>query len=137
MKCTNGFIVYGIVIMLGIIYGRILKWTGKDILNNKIFNLNMFNENCCSWWPVTHFILYLILGIVSPECYLLWIFIGIMWEIIEYYIGFLDNKNKLDSEKKSNNQYNDKWWTGSINDILFNILGLFIGIGINKIMKNR
>jgi hypothetical protein len=75
-----------------------------------------------------HFLLYLIFGIVIKNKYKLFLIIGIIWEIFEYI--FSGNKfffNLLGKE------YFNKSYINKIIDIIFNILGYYIG---NKIKIN-
>ena len=63
-------------------------------------------------WSISHFLMYLVLGVVSPSYWLLWICVGVLWEMIE----FACNYYKI--------QYiNYKW-----SDIPINTCGLIMGV---------
>ena len=135
----KGFIVLGIVAILGILYNAWMLITKKDPLNiivshQTIFE-KLFNEKCCSWWPITHFILYLILGIVAPKHHLLWFFIGIIWELIEFTAGVIFYKKGESDFIPESKEYGRRWWKGSFKDLVFNGAGLYAGILIRKLYE--
>ena len=70
-----------------------------------------------SLWKVTHFITYFIIGILCPNNYILFLILGICWEIFEKLYGEYTN--------------NVKYWTSDglysqIKDVGFNMLGYHI-----------
>ena len=75
-----------------------------------------------------HFVLYLIFGIIIKNKYKLFLIIGIIWEIFEYI--FSGNKFFF---KLLGKEYFNKSYINKIIDIIFNILGYYIG---NKIKIN-
>lgn len=62
-----------------------------------------------STWNISHFLMYLLCGILCPKLAIIWIFIGIWWE-------FLETFKEVDCYDYS--------------DITYNIVGLFLGIYI-------
>lgn len=136
-------IVYIITIMLTSCIGIIRYLSNFDIMGWSWFNCkelgNKFGE--CgefSAWPFSHFILYLILGYLAPKYWFLLFIIGICWEIIEFSLGKVLNNLYNKTNKVGNinnihkNQYENIWITGMKSDILFNSLGLFMGVIIAK-----
>lgn len=108
-----------------------------DILNKKIFNLDIL-ENCCSGWTLSHFIVYFILGLLFPDCFVIIIIISILWEFIEVLIGSYvngDNWRRQITRDKNEIEYSTNWWSGSYKDIIFNILGFITGYVIIKTYK--
>jgi len=112
----------------------------QDILNNCVIELS--NGTCYSWWPVSHFIFYAIIGWFYPTQFIPAMLMGILWEGIEWTIGeYTQNSNEIKDIKdikdiKSKNiydtirnkkQYIDQWWQGNTNDILFNAAGFLAG----------
>ena len=76
-------------------------------LENTIFNF--------SGYRLGHFILYMIVGYLFPEKWVLFLCIGIVWEILEAIF------NKIEGTD---------WWgnaTGHISDIFVNMTGFFTG----------
>ena len=65
-----------------------------------------------SLWGLTHFVLYFILGLLSPYYFWLFFSVSIAFEIYEYY----------------------KWKCHDMLDIFINMGGLFLGIYINNYM---
>ena len=66
-------------------------------------------------WSISHFLMYLVLGVVSPSYWLLWVCVGVLWEIIEFICDYY----KI--------QYIDYKWS----DIPINIGGLIMGVFIH------
>lgn len=107
----NILLIYSLVIIFAIttlIYRYI---TGSDI---KVLKIDYYD---CNGWCVLHFINYLLLGFFAPKYWKLIILIGILFEFFEYILQkyFQYIKFKL------------------IKDPIINTIGLFVGIGINKL----
>lgn len=105
-----------------------------DFMNQKVIDIPFF-ENCCSWWPISHFVLFLILGFLFPNCVLLIITLGIVWELIEVMMGKLvvgDKWQRQPLRQGGNVEYTQDWWAGSAKDILFNIAGFGVGFLLAK-----
>lgn len=97
----------------------------KDPLNKVIFN---WGGDCCSSWPMTHLVVFALLGATVPQsCLLPTFLIGILWEIVETIVGIATSLPKHILRTDETVQYDKSWWTGSIKDVLFNGLGLLIG----------
>ena len=83
---TNLLIIY----FIGIIYWLILvfwrEYNGKDILFLRKKIILNFNG-----WSISHSIHYLVLAYVAPSYWLLLIFIGFVFELIEGYMNKLSN----------------------------------------------
>jgi hypothetical protein len=133
---TIGFIILWRVV--------IIKFLGtKDPLNKRLIKIG---SNCCSFWPISHFIFYFILGLFFPQYQIEFIIIGIIWEIIEILLGqgchiakrgggyrkLFCNENA--SAKGTQYTY---WVSGSWSDIIFNIAGLYLGVLVNYLWKKR
>ena len=156
-QVKHAIIIYILAIVL-IIIAAITRYTGNyDIMEYNWFSCEWFGklfkekENFSSW-AFSHFMLYLILGYVAPDYWLLLFIIGVFWEIIEWGTSkFIQNTCEIDFIKnnyadlwkqkappKGNiGQYEDEWMSGKISDILFNFLGLIIGISIAKLTSKK
>lgn len=105
-----------------------------DLLNQVVIEGDGYRF---SYWPVSHFIMYLILGFFFPDCWLLLIILGILWEIIEFVFGIFERKFASNKQKKKLTkrlQYASAWWAPQIGDILFNLAGLSIGLVLHRII---
>ena len=143
----------GVVILIGLyhatmynIYGK--NFTEYDLLNRialhvpslksgiKILPFDPDPPECCSGWPVTHFILFMVLAYKFPQHAKFLFIAGIVWEVMESLIGYLFTK---DIAEKNNIQpksmYKTQWWTGNFNDILFNTAGIIAGLCLKKYYK--
>lgn len=124
------FIIVGVLLFLYYLYMR--SRYGNDIVENDILNRKVFTievlENCCSWWPITHFILFFILGFFFPYCGVLIITMGILWELLEMLMAKVTGKSVIQPMKDGNRyEYSENWWAGSMKDIIMNVLGFLVG----------
>jgi glycopeptide antibiotics resistance protein len=136
----NGLIVYSVVILLFCIVCINRALTGTDPLDNVVFTsdfiYNITNEfRNISWWPISHFIMYTILGIVATEYWYIWVIAGVLWEIFEYVVTISGTNKLLIKPSPSNKQYGNNWIAGSFTDIFVNSAGLVVGICIAKMLK--
>lgn len=75
-----------------------------------------------------HFLIWVIIGILFPEKYLLAIFVGILWEIFE--AGIVHIKPYYELTKKYwiiPERYWNETNTNKIFDLIFNMIGYYIG----------
>ena len=114
-----------------------------DIMSLTVFESKILGDitgekGVYSLWPVSHFILYMFLGYLAPSWWLLWICLGILWELFEYGCGQIVKGLQSKGGKIANfgtkarkmivMQYEEEWVCGNKSDILFNIVGLVFGI---------
>lgn len=128
MACVGVLIAIGFVIVNVFYRTEIMK---VDPLNKKLFSVGPITV---SWWPISHFILYTILGFLFPKCWLLIMVLGILWEIFEFITGLVLHKRRYVYTTKGV-QYNDKWWAPNVFDPLFNALGFLTGYGLHVLYK--
>jgi len=120
-----------------------------DILNYTVFKIN---DVSYSLWPVSHFLLYFIIGLFCRDHWVFILFIGVLWEFFEYVFGNILYQNDFIEENedgivsfykdknihtiKSKNQYNKKWLTFNKTDIVFNTLGYISGLIVSCVINN-
>lgn len=126
-----------VIILIIVSYWIFLRLTYASPVNGDFMNVRIFNvpqlENCCSWWPVSHVVLFGILGALYPEYWLQLLTLGAAWEGIEVILSYLtrSQRQSIRSSDRSNKiEYSKDWWAGSFKDIIMNILGFIIGAGI-------
>ena len=113
------------------------KLVNKDPLNKKVIDAPFIGKNCCSWWPLSHYIAFLIFGYIWPQ-YAKHLFgLGVAWEMVEYLLKVLMTpKGEELKFKRTRNDDGDveyeQWWSSSKKDILFNGAGILSGIYIKK-----
>ena len=138
--------LYCTLISLGlsiIIYYNILKkMYGNDLVNNeplnkKVIDAPYLGKNCCSWWPISHYVAFLIFGYIWPQ-YAWHLFgLGVGWEVVEYILKVCmtpkgeELKFKRTRSEDGNVEY-EQWWSSSNKDILFNSAGILTGIYLKK-----
>ena len=135
------YIVVAIAIVI-VVYGILMKlffkgeMVHKDFMNKKIFSLGILGSNCCSFWPISHLVLYTILAFIFPDCLLFLFLLGVLWEGIEMTGGVVLSEFGLNEQKKkeySNKiEYSGKWVHGSFKDIVFNSVGIALGFSLRK-----
>lgn len=135
-KCSGAYLVlFGIAILIGIYWVIMLLIYGysdmvnHDPLNVKVMDVPMFPRGL-SVWPISHYILFLILGILFPHCDIIIIGAGILWEVFEMLLGaFIGSgmRQPLRQTTTSSVEYRDNWWGGSIQDIVMDIAGFYTG----------
>lgn len=138
-ECSSTYYIVAIIVIVIILKYLYIRFTYgqdqvivKDTMNVKVFDFP-YLENCCSWWPISHFILFAVLGFFFPKCWLLLIGMGILWELFEMAMKSLF-KQKSQPMRLSDQhvEYSD-WWSGSWKDIIFNVAGIGVGVGLRKI----
>lgn len=70
---------------------------------------------------------YALLGFLYPKTFYLTMFLGIIWEVIEFYIGYSKPKWIFDYWKNS-----AEWWFGRNSDIVVNLIGFIIGMKLRN-----
>ena len=82
-------------------------------------------------WSILHLITFALLGYIYPEEFWFSMFLGVLWEFIEWSLGALDVPEWVrvfagaavpDGE--------GRWWYGRLSDIVMNALGFGLGIWI-------
>lgn len=109
-----------------------LSITIKWFDNNNIINSNecligkekkingiLFNS-CVDYWHLLHIILYILIGLLYPNNYILILFISIIWELYEHFMfKYLIKKSNCTEISCLR-----------IEDIFLNLLGYYIGSNI-------
>ena len=141
-NCYKTIRIFIVVVLLIVIYFPILKarfgnvYSYRDKMNKVLFRLPGIGD--VSGWPLSHFILFFILGILFPDCDFIVITAGVIWEIWEEVYGRYILKDPSNTPSHTSEagfrpdiQY-ERWWSGSVKDIVFNILGFYLGKFIVK-----
>lgn len=99
-----------------------------DFMNQIVFDA-AFLENCCSWWPISHFILFTVVGFLFPECDVMAILAGIGWELAEVGVYYTIGQQRQGVRRYGSGkvEYSGSWVQGSYKDIFMNIAGFYVG----------
>ena len=138
--------LYITLISLGlsiIVYFNVMKKIYKDKmsenepLNKKVLNAPKLGKNCCSWWPISHFVAFTIFAYIWPQYWKHLFSLGVAWEGVEWFIKYFmtakGEKLKFKTTRTENNTIEyEQWWSSSNKDILFNGAGILLGLLINK-----
>ena len=110
--------IYGITSSFMLIIVLFRTFYNKNVFKFKKYKL--FNNFECDLLCFSHFIMYILLGYLSPNYWYISFILSIIWEYLEVY---LSNMGVLIIPNLKN-------------DIITNTLGLIIGIIINKYYRN-
>jgi hypothetical protein len=133
-KCGGAYRIFVFCFIVLVAYWFFLKLTYKsgdivhhDFMNRKVFDFSLLG-NCCSWWPISHFILFFFLGLLFPDCDIPIISIGVFWELFEIGVGYsLGDEIHAVRRGVKNIEYVSSWWQGSMKDIVMDIAGFYLG----------
>jgi hypothetical protein len=138
--CKDGLIWLAVVLGTLCVYATILGWKYghdriyHDFMNRKVISLRFLDPNCCSWWPISHFIVFAVAAALSPNAWWLFFIIGVIWELIEESMGCIvtvrRRRKAVKAGKEPDMEYDDHWWAGSAKDLVFNALGIGVGVAI-------
>ncbi len=135
--CAQSYRVLILVVLLITVYFWLLSAKyGKDgVIANDPLNQEVDPRfPGVSWWPISHFLLFFLMGILFPKCDAPILFAGVLWEVIETVIkkvtqshqGLYSDPERYNSHTEKR-QYADSWWAGSLQDIAFNVAGFYAG----------
>ena len=113
-------IIYGITGLFVFSTVLIREFYDENFSNEYRFNKKIFKNLNCDLWCISHFIMYVLLGYLSPKYWMVSFILSILWEYSEEYM------EKHDIKIISNFR----------NDIYTNTTGLIIGLMLNKYIKN-
>jgi hypothetical protein len=122
--CTLSVVVYG-TFLCHEKYNKLLILDAKPIFKIDYIGLE-FDR-----WSITHILFYLALGVFYPKTFYLSMIFGVIWEFIEFYVGYFKPKWFLDNWCKDRINV-DSWWYCKWDDILMNCIGFLIGMNLAK-----
>jgi len=126
----NNIFIVSIILIISVLF--IVKgWEKQNtVSSNTCLDKNgvkkvegLTSGGCTDWWHVSHFVLWLIIGMILPHQYLLALVGSISWEYIEHYFF----KYKL--------EWCESKFCGRYEDILLNMGGYIIGSQLNLLNK--
>lgn len=151
-KCVLVYIYFIFIVGLVVIYVLLITFLygiEKNLINknlskdplNKILTGDILFIGSISGWRISHFITFFIAGFIFPECICLIFILGVVWEIVEHcYSSFVifmsKNYNLNEKNEILDGLYHKNCWDGSIEDIIFNTLGIFSGVFLREIYNN-
>lgn len=135
-ECGGAYMMMLLMFVIIVFYFFILSgaYTQNQIVFNDPMNYKVFDfpllENCCSWWPLSHFIFFFILGVLFPDCAVPLLSLGVLWEGFEMLQSSIQGAERQwvrGASKSSDYEYSGNWWAGSLKDIVMNTLGFGFG----------
>lgn len=143
LMCT----FFPILIIMFYHRGLVIKYGRDNYTYNDNMNIVYFEINGLKFgrWSLSHYVYYMYITLLFSynKYYSLILFsIGCSWELIEDIISYYIKNKPINKKhtRRFNNQldtvlYNN-WWSGSINDIIVNSLGIMSGIIIHIYFNN-
>ena len=124
-------ILLGLLAIFSILIYSVIKCKlGIDVLQYK-FKIWDFDL-----WSLSHIILYFFLVYLYPEEWSFIFILGVIWELIEYWMGGFNPKNISNFFGGCNLDASDKtWWYGKISDIVANSIGIILALKIKGKIK--
>ena len=120
------------------IYFKYLERTYKndyvnhDPLNKQIIHMPLISKNCCSLWPISHFVLFAVYSYIWPHYSWVLFLYGVLWEVLEGIMNTLETGQGQEVKHQRTRMKDTKleyvtWWEASYKDILFNSVGIVVG----------
>jgi hypothetical protein len=126
MKCKYVYVLCTVAALIIFLNYALFKIHNQDYMNEIVFrDLPILGD--LSWWPISHFVLYLILGYLFPQCWILILSIGVLWEGFEKFYG-----DYVDSQKAEDGGEYSTWWAWNWKDVVMNIMGFLTGTALRK-----
>lgn len=120
-------------IILAANYGK--NYKSGDILNRKIITIANID---LSGWTISHFVLFFILGFLFPNCLMILVIAGLLWELVEYSIGYILKTYLNKKEEKvtdSNIAYSEEYLTWNYLDPFMDLSGIFLGVSLRLLLN--
>ena len=113
------------------------KISHNDPLNKKVLEAPFLGKNCCSWWPISHFIAFAVFAYIWPQYWKHLFALGVAWEGVEWVFRYLSTpkgeelKFKRTRTASGSVEY-EQWWSSSSKDIVFNGAGILVGLFLKR-----
>ena len=130
-------LIFGILIMYWLFLAMncgLANASNCDNINRVLFDTKIIGN--FGGWNLTHLIFYYFVGLLFPDCILIAMVIGVIWEIFEEILGSINLPGMVNTTGVSGLQYGDRWVKGNLNDILCNFIGFVAGMLTTKYLLN-
>lgn len=114
------------------VYGVALE--REDPMNQQLF-ICPFTKSNASWWPASHFLVFFVLGFLFPQCFLLAVVLGLLWEGLESIIEYATTP-KTKGPAIPGVEY-QQWASSSLRDIGYNVWGFLAGAGLAVLVRGH
>ena len=131
------FSIIAYFIVLDLLYGK--EHSQHDRLNKKVIKAPMLGKNCCSMWPISHFVLFAICAYVWPGKWKEMFGLGVVWELVEWLLGYIQTPSN-ETRRFKNTRTSDgsleyeQWWSSSYKDVFFNSAGIALGLCVSRLV---
>ena len=114
-------------VALILLYGSVRCTTAFHFKDPLLTKFGIFDLD---GWSVSHVLFYILLGYLFPDHFILLMFMGILWELMEEFV-----LNSLSSARTKCDRLLPKGVRGTherISDIPMNAIGFIIGVALSK-----
>lgn len=130
--CKGVYILCVICVLLIGLYALWLKSQGPDVAGTDFLNKTLFtmqNYGPISWWSVSHYLFFLVLGALFPHCALPALTLGLLWEIFEFGMNTYQKRTRkiLPINTSGEKRQYEQFWGYSVFDLIMNALGFYTG----------
>ena len=139
-RCKGVFVILCVIAVFVFLYWiflmlrhRTTNITPYDTLNREVIRTSYMRP--LSSWPLSHFILFFILGFLYPSCYVLILSLGIVWEGVEVLLSKVFRRSYQGVRSDTGLEYQDNYWAGSFRDIVMNFAGFGLGYAFRSWME--
>jgi hypothetical protein len=107
-----------------------------DNINRVLFTTKTIGK--FGGWNLTHLIFYYFIGLLFPDCILIAMIIGVLWEVFEEILGSFNVPGmvNMNTTKRPNLQYEGGWVKGNLTDLLCNFIGFVAGALTTEYLLN-
>jgi hypothetical protein len=141
MQNTHIIVALGILSLIFIIIGHKYRDSIQLQLQQPLI---VIPETILDWWSVSHFLLFMVFGLLEPGHHGKFFILGVLFEIIEDMLSADHSTQLADCTKPENkhhfiignifcNGLNDDYWYGKWDDIFVNALGYTLGSSLRTL----
>jgi len=125
------FLLFFVCFLVILAYGHYRCVSGqKDFLQYPLFPKYKHLHDL-DGWSGSHFLFYMVIGMLYPKSFYLTITFGIMWECFEFFVAKYQPIWLQDFGFCGTRVMTDKpvtiWWYGKVSDLLVNFFGFIVG----------
>jgi len=108
-----------------------------DAAENDVMNVTVFTvfKEAINGWSISHIMFYIGAGFLFPNCWKMFIILGILWELLECIVGTMYKSGLTESSEINNDKAYQVFWEGRWSDLVMNTIGFIIGFILRVILE--
>lgn len=133
MKRVASIVALFVIAIIFIIIGH---WYHEDVQVALKQPLVTVAGKTFDWWSLSHLLLYFIIGYITVDKHVMFIGIGVLWELLEDYLSSSRTTQLVDCNTASPEHvwcqgWQDDYWYLEQSDVIMNALGYFLGSALH------